>query len=590
MAPSINRILKGQKASYKLLELLKPPSLHKAVVLPASNSSNPTPAISTFSGLYPKSSGEFVVVKDLQLERELRVHQLPSIQSCKYIRQAIDIIEKSEKDDWTPSESSVNKRIVLEWMDTDLWQIRPFGNPFANQQLPAIVSKSILEALVVFKQERGVHTDVNPNNIFISNLGAPIPTVKLGDLDNAFSEGVAKNFQGAQTHETRAPEVWQGFGVWHSSDIWSLGVTIAHWLVWHIEPPENPDFKDEFALAEALEGGGYLHPETGEAKPYISVGTLREELLKLPREICSEACIDFIEHLLVIDPAQRPTAEMALKHPFAVVSHTASLQINPTVIYMNPFTPKAGYGQELGNSIIPHIFRLDEHRVLKKGRHECRETDAMQFITTNTTIPVPKVHDTKFDKEKNVSYIVMDYVPGKPLDKVWKELNDAQRASTCRQLGDYLTQLRNLTSERIESVNNDKVRTGFYKSRWGGPFDNEKEFNDFLAAGAQDRPADNHGIHFAHGDLSPRNILVNDDGHITAILDWEWAGWYPEYWDFVWMYLDMPGKKKMPDYAIHLQSAFPHTYKEEYFTMLNIIRLESPGPGGTPVQPAASSN
>ncbi|KAI1908183.1 hypothetical protein LOZ65_006682 [Ophidiomyces ophidiicola] len=184
MASSINQILKGQKASYKLLELLKAPSLHKAVVLPASNGPSPTPALSTSSIPYPKPSGEFVVVKDLQLERELCVHQLPRIQACKYIRQAVDIIENSEEDDWTPSESSVNKRIVLEWMDTDLWHIRPFGKPFVNQQLPAIVSKSILEALVVFKQERGVHTDVNPNNIFVSNLNAPIPTVKLGDLDN----------------------------------------------------------------------------------------------------------------------------------------------------------------------------------------------------------------------------------------------------------------------------------------------------------------------------------------------------------------------------------------------------------------------
>jgi hypothetical protein len=26
--------------------------------------------------------------------------------------------------------------------------------------------------------------DVNPNNIFLSDLEAPVPTVKLGDLDN----------------------------------------------------------------------------------------------------------------------------------------------------------------------------------------------------------------------------------------------------------------------------------------------------------------------------------------------------------------------------------------------------------------------
>lgn len=87
-------------------------------------------------------------------------------------------------------------------------------------------------------------------------------------------------------------------------------------LVGRIDPPENPDFKDDFDLAQALEGGGYLDPKTGEPKPYIIVGTLREELLKLPRELYSEACNDFLEHVLVIDPEKRPTAEMALRHPF----------------------------------------------------------------------------------------------------------------------------------------------------------------------------------------------------------------------------------------------------------------------------------
>ena len=36
---------------------------------------------------------------------------------------------------------------------------------------------------------------------------------------------------------------------------------------------------------------------------------------------------------------------------------------------------------------------------------------------------------------------------------------------------------------------------------------------------------------FTHSDITPRNILVKD-GKITAIVDWEMAGWYPEYWEY----------------------------------------------------------
>lgn len=36
---------------------------------------------------------------------------------------------------------------------------------------------------------------------------------------------------------------------------------------------------------------------------------------------------------------------------------------------------------------------------------------------------------------------------------------------------------------------------------------------------------------FTHGDLAPRNIVVRN-GRVAAIIDWGYAGWYPEYWEF----------------------------------------------------------
>ncbi|KAJ7659415.1 hypothetical protein B0H17DRAFT_954776, partial [Mycena rosella] len=36
---------------------------------------------------------------------------------------------------------------------------------------------------------------------------------------------------------------------------------------------------------------------------------------------------------------------------------------------------------------------------------------------------------------------------------------------------------------------------------------------------------------FTHGDLAPRNVLVHK-GRISAIVDWDCAGWRPVYWEF----------------------------------------------------------
>ncbi|KAG9233424.1 hypothetical protein BJ875DRAFT_464182 [Amylocarpus encephaloides] len=37
---------------------------------------------------------------------------------------------------------------------------------------------------------------------------------------------------------------------------------------------------------------------------------------------------------------------------------------------------------------------------------------------------------------------------------------------------------------------------------------------------------------FTHGSVAPRNIMVGETNHITGILDWESAGWYPDYWEY----------------------------------------------------------
>ena len=30
----------------------------------------------------------------------------------------------------------------------------------------------------------------------------------------------------------------------------------------------------------------------------------------------------------------------------------------------------------------------------------------------------------------------------------------------------------------------------------------------------------------------PRNIIIDEAGKITALLDWESSGWFPDYWEF----------------------------------------------------------
>ncbi|EGD97970.1 hypothetical protein TMEN_4341 [Trichophyton mentagrophytes] len=246
------------------------------------------------------------------------------------------------------------------------------------------------------------------------------------------------------------------------------------------------------------------------------------------------------------------------------------------------FTPKEGYGQECGYPLAPgrgmHPIRLDENRVLKEKCVDSGERQAMELIARATTIPVPKVFDARYVEREGDKffYIVMEYIPGKPLNVAWNGLSESQRKHTCLEIDGYLAQLRKLTGDRIMAADGGALDVGLYQRRYLGPYDTEQEFHHALGKGEHHNLGNDHTIHFAHADLAPRNIIVDDTGHINAIVDWERAGWYPEYWDIVRMYYDFPLKHEMKDYTQFWRSLFTRTYEDECNAMIDLVRRTIP--------------
>jgi aminoglycoside phosphotransferase (APT) family kinase protein len=46
--------------------------------------------------------------------------------------------------------------------------------------------------------------------------------------------------------------------------------------------------------------------------------------------------------------------------------------------------------------------------------------------------------------------------------------------------------------------------------------------------------SDNGPILFTHGDLDRSNIIISttSPARVLGIIDWEQAGWFPEYWEY----------------------------------------------------------
>ena len=214
------------------------------------------------------------------------------------------------------------------------------------------------------------------------------------------------------------------------------------------------------------------------------------------------------------------------------------------------------YSRWYGLDFDARIMDLPFGLILKwSDRTSMEEAAAMQMARA-AGMPVPRVLSCgEHPKESfNRCYsILMTRLPGIPLENSFDPLLVESEEPWLFELKECVTSMREWIAphpERISSVIDTPLRSARVPNHSMGLFTNETEFHDFLLS-----PASGHGFSttseyiqalnqankirtyphrntFTHGDFKAHNILVGDDGHLSGFLDWESAGWLPEYWEF----------------------------------------------------------
>lgn len=174
----------------------------------------------------------------------------------------------------------------------------------------------------------------------------------------------------------------------------------------------------------------------------------------------------------------------------------------------------------------------------------------MNYVQSHTSIPIPLILDVHYDAdEPEESWILMSRLPGRQLGEVWPNMSESARAQTILQLKSYLEQLHRLQPSSngwIGSCANGPAYDHRINNRSTcGPFTSVREFHDFLVAPVKkgvrpdwvgkyrSRLPDSHHIIFTHADFSWENVLVDPiTGEVTGFLDWEMAGFWPEWWEY----------------------------------------------------------
>ncbi|KZV62752.1 kinase-like protein [Peniophora sp. CONT] len=197
------------------------------------------------------------------------------------------------------------------------------------------------------------------------------------------------------------------------------------------------------------------------------------------------------------------------------------------------------------------VFRFGIPWLVKiTPRTTSTEAHALHFLhSSGLDLPIPRL-TTSF-VHLGITYTIMTRLPGvRLIDAMEQEsFTDQDLETIVAEVSDVLVKLQTLRQPpvfagqvMISASGHDLPEPiSFFELRYG-PLPSVLELWRYTASFADIDEMLEHGIsqsqldildadpiRFVHPDLRTYNILVKD-GHLTGIIDWEDAGWYPSAW------------------------------------------------------------
>lgn len=198
------------------------------------------------------------------------------------------------------------------------------------------------------------------------------------------------------------------------------------------------------------------------------------------------------------------------------------------------------------------IYPLPFNMYLRVGsgdwapKHQA-EAETLRLVEKHTQIPAPRIIDTV--EYAGSSFLLMTALRGEVIGRMIYIMTDEQLDLARQDMMKYICELR-LIPKNIGLGYKicNALGGGIQDWRIGDSQREELRFEDvsqFKQYLADDLPLNEetrelilalkdvkYDTVFTHADLNLRNILVDENGKISGIVDWECAGWYPEYWEY----------------------------------------------------------
>lgn len=150
-------------------------------------------------------------------------------------------------------------------------------------------------------------------------------------------------------------------------------------------------------------------------------------------------------------------------------------------------------------------------------------------------------------KEDDGRYFMLTKrIYGEPLNAVWPTMGLADKERIAEQTAEYLLQLRELHSPRMQSLDGHPIYCAIlFPNGYGvphGPLSSDDELWGEMVKSLEKVPEKARQrlrqrmpsaapFTFTQGDLTDVNIIIKD-GNVAGILDWEASGYFPVWWEF----------------------------------------------------------
>jgi aminoglycoside phosphotransferase (APT) family kinase protein len=176
-------------------------------------------------------------------------------------------------------------------------------------------------------------------------------------------------------------------------------------------------------------------------------------------------------------------------------------------------------------------------RIYVRAPEACAKECALHQLIAGR-IPVPKIWGSG-DAQQGLGYpfSVLDFVPGVTLEDFAAQADSAALLGAARALGRVLAELTTFRFEQFGDLQTnasgalavvpwsftDFYRTCLFDSPAAARLGSLRDRVWALVEREQGRFSDPLPIHLTHGDFSPSNLLIGEDGRIASVLDWEFS-------------------------------------------------------------------